>query len=287
MLLHRSVAVGTTVTRRPPHRTGRAGLPHPAPTLGNDAKPHERIGMTDADGRNPWGDVATHPMPREMSLTAAGEHTPPQATHGPGKREERRIVHRHAVIANVTYHDRTHIRAEFRERLVHATPKFRFDGLQLRLEPRPHRPPQHREPTPARRRTAVREAKEVETLGLTLATCSPIRGRIAVKFEESRFVRVQGQAEPRESVAQFRETLLGVVSMLEAHDEIIGEPHDDHVAVRLPLAPSMDPKVEDVVQVEIGQERTDHSPNAKGNFQFERVIVGWRDAQAVLDLRRK
>jgi hypothetical protein len=32
--------------------------------------------------------------------------------------------------------------------------------------------------------------------------------------------------------------------------------------------------------------RGDHSPNAKGNFQFERVIAGWRE-QPVLDLRRK
>ena len=32
--------------------------------------------------------------------------------------------------------------------------------------------------------------------------------------------------------------------------------------------------------------RSGHSPNAKGNFQFERVIAGWRD-QSVLDLRRK
>src|SRR6266705_3477544 len=32
------VAVGTPVARRPPHRSGRAGLPHPAPTLGDDAE---------------------------------------------------------------------------------------------------------------------------------------------------------------------------------------------------------------------------------------------------------
>jgi hypothetical protein len=40
------------------------------------------------------------------------------------------------------------------------------------------------------------------------------------------------------------------------------------------------------VEVNIGQERRTHSPNAKGNFQFERVIEGWR-WRTVLDLRRK
>ena len=37
------VAVGTRVTPRPPHRTGQAELPHPAPTLGNDASKALRI----------------------------------------------------------------------------------------------------------------------------------------------------------------------------------------------------------------------------------------------------
>jgi hypothetical protein len=46
------------------------------------------------------------------------------------------------------------------------------------------------------------------------------------------------------------------------------------------------PRIERIVQKEISQQRTDHSPNAKGNFQFERVVVGWR-SRAILDLRRK
>jgi hypothetical protein len=41
------------------------------------------------------------------------------------------------------------------------------------------------------------------------------------------------------------------------------------------------------MQEEIGQERTDDSPYAKGNFTFDRVICGWRTGLAVLDLRLK
>jgi hypothetical protein len=39
-------------------------------------------------------------------------------------------------------------------------------------------------------------------------------------------------------------------------------------------------------QENIAQQRRHHAPNAKANFQFERVIRGWRDG-AVLDLRLK
>jgi hypothetical protein len=132
----------------------------------------------------------------------------------------------------------------------------------------------------------VREAEKVEALGLGLAARSPIRRRVAAEFEESRFVRVQRQTEPRESLTQLRQKLLSVVSMFEPPDKVIGEANDDHVAVRLPLSPSVGPEVEDVVEVDVGQQRAHHAPYAKGNFQFDRVIVGWRE-QPVLDLRRK
>jgi hypothetical protein len=40
------------------------------------------------------------------------------------------------------------------------------------------------------------------------------------------------------------------------------------------------------VQVDVGEQRREHSLNAKGNFRFERTIVDWRSG-FVLDLRRK
>ena len=46
-----------------------------------------------------------------------------------------------------------------------------------------------------------------------------------------------------------------------------------------------EPYVEDMVEVDVRQERRHYSPNAKGNFQFERVVEGWRE-EPVLDLRR-
>ena len=41
------VAVGTALSGRPPHRSQRAGLPHWAPTSGNDAQTLLGIGMQD------------------------------------------------------------------------------------------------------------------------------------------------------------------------------------------------------------------------------------------------
>ena len=46
-----AVAVGTTLSGRPPHRSGRAALPHPALASGCDDKALRWIGMTDAGVR--------------------------------------------------------------------------------------------------------------------------------------------------------------------------------------------------------------------------------------------
>src|SRR5206468_3260232 len=149
------------VTHNPLHRSGRAALPHPAPTLGDDAEANEWVGMPDADGR---------------------------------------------------------------------------------LPPRTHRLPQHREATRPLPRATVREAEEVEGLGLPVAPPSSILVGKLAKLDEARLAGMQLQAEPAEPLAQLGQEPLGVLAMLESHDEVIGKPHDDDVAVGLRLPPPLDPE---------------------------------------------
>jgi hypothetical protein len=47
------------------------------------------------------------------------------------------------------------------------------------------------------------------------------------------------------------------------------------------------PEIKRVVHEQIGQYWADHAPYTKGNFQFERIIRGWRTRYPVLDLRLK
>jgi hypothetical protein len=64
------------IAHNPLHRSGRAALPHPAPALGDDAEANERIGTTDASGRQPPDDVPLHPAPWEaVSLAATQKDT--------------------------------------------------------------------------------------------------------------------------------------------------------------------------------------------------------------------
>jgi hypothetical protein len=52
------------------------------------------------------------------------------------------------------------------------------------------------------------------------------------------------------------------------------------------LPPLPDPQIVGVMQVDVREQRRDHSPNAKGNFCFDRVIPLDR-SRPVLDLRLK
>jgi hypothetical protein len=66
-----TVAVGMPVTRHPPHRSRRAGLPHRALASGNNAETHQRVRMADTRQGNPPGNQALHPSPRQVVLLAA------------------------------------------------------------------------------------------------------------------------------------------------------------------------------------------------------------------------
>jgi len=71
------------LTQDPLHRAGRAELPHPAPTLGDNAQAHERIRMTNLCRREPALNVAPHAAPRHVvTLAATAQHRPPQVTYG-------------------------------------------------------------------------------------------------------------------------------------------------------------------------------------------------------------
>jgi hypothetical protein len=49
-----------------------------------------------------------------------------------------------------------------------------------------------------------------------------------------------------------------VALMLEADGQIVRVTNDDHVALSFPPSPALSPKIEAVVQVDVGKERRNH-----------------------------
>ena len=101
----------------------------------------------------------------------------------------------------------------------------------------------------------MREAQEAERLRLAEPARLAISGGEAPELEQPRLLGVQLQGELREPVAQLRPEPLGVFPMLESHHGVISEAHDDHVAARVPSSPLVGPEVEDVVRIDVREQR--------------------------------
>jgi hypothetical protein len=110
------------------------------------------------------------------------------------------------------------------------------------------------------------------------------------KASESHYPRLflrQFQPEFSESIRQVLLELFRIAPVLEIHHEVISESRQ--ICLSLARWPDLlfEPEIKNKMQVDIGQDRTDHSPYTKGNFEFERVVTGWRGIDSVLDLRLK
>ena len=73
--------------------------------------------------------------------------------------------------------------------------------------------------------------------GFPVAPRRPVTGGVPPELDQAGLVRVQLQPELREPLAKLGEEPLRVVLVLEPDDKVIGEPHDDHVTVRVPPPP--------------------------------------------------
>ena len=247
------------ITEHPLHGSQRAQLTHWALASGHNAKSPQRIGVTDTGRRNPMVDQSLHPLPGHLGfLAASSKRPPPVPDHSITEKRQRRAVHWHAVVLAVPSNHRRQPLAHFRDRVVQALPKIVLHVLQFGLQPRAHGLTQNRKHAIASLLCAnMREAEKVECLRFAQPGLSSVLGRIGSKLQKPRFVAMQLQSKLRQSLAEIFEELLGDSTMLKAQHGIISEAHDDHLAIGPLCSPFLDPQVEHVVQVHIGQQRTD------------------------------
>ena len=94
------------------------------------------------------------------------------------------------------------------------------------------------------------ETQKIKRFGLPLSKPCKLLGRVAAKADQSGLVRVQRQFELAQSLVQILQKGLCLMLVLETNDLIVGKAYDDHVAVRLGVAPSLDPQIVPVMQID-------------------------------------
>src|ERR1700680_2166104 len=252
-----TVGVGITIAHDPLHGSGRAVFPHPALALGNNAHAPQRIGMTDRRHRQPASDEAPHAIPEDAAVLAAPrQRAMPKPADSESKNCQRRLVHGHSVVARVSTYNHPQPLALFGDGFVHSSPKLGFHLIQLRLQPFPYRLPQHREPSIALLLHAdMRKAQEVERLRFPFSTPLPLIDRIRTKLQKSRLLGMQLQVELLHAFREFRPKLIGIRLAVKSDHDVVRKTHHDDIAVRPLLTPCLDPQVEHVMEINVGQQR--------------------------------
>src|SRR5271166_3788043 len=248
-------AVGTALAGGPPHRSQRALLAHWAPTSGTGVESDVRPGMRDAGGREPPCFESAHPLPgHPVALAAAPKRPVPvprdlfaECRHGLDVAGDR-------VVGGVSAHHAAQPLSllwdgpvpALHEQGVHLAQLGRH-FLRDRLAPQ-------REPSRSRLPAHVREAEERERLGPAEAPPSAVLGGEPPELDQAGLLGIQLQVEQGKTLHQVRLEPLGVGTILKTDNDVVGETHDDHITVSLPVPPVPGPQIKDVVQVDVGEQ---------------------------------
>src|SRR6202050_3106982 len=251
------VGVGITIAHDPLHGSGRAVFPHPALALGDDAHAPQRIRRTDRRQRQPARDEAAHAIPENAAVLAPPrQRALPKPSDLESKQHQRRFVHGHSVVAKVSTHNRPQPLALFGDGCVHASLKFGFHLIQLRLQPLAYRLPQDRKLSIAPFLHAdVRKAQEVERFRFPFSASLPVVDRVWTELQQSRFLGMQFQVKLLHTFREFRPKLIGIRFAVKSNPDVVSETHHDDVAVRPLLTPRLDPQVEHVMKINVSQQR--------------------------------
>ena len=106
----------------------------------------------------------------------------------------------------------------------------------------------------------MREPQEIERLRFTQTPRRPVPGGVRPELDQPGFVRVQRQPELRQPLAKIGQQPLRVGLVLETHDEVVREADDDYITVRLVTSPPCHPQVQDVMKVNVGEQRRRRCP---------------------------
>ena len=157
-----SVALGTGLSARPPHRSQPAGLPHWAPASGNDVHVAQGIRMTYASLRQPLLDQPSHAFPGDTAFVASPRQgaVPAMAEFGFDRAQlhlqpapHRLPKHREAAIAPLLPADVREAEEVEGLRLAPSSASASRSNVLSRLNTRPARTPVNASPVPLRAAT--------------------------------------------------------------------------------------------------------------------------------------
>src|SRR6266542_2005208 len=251
-----TIAVGTALAGGPPRRSQRALLTHWAPDLGASVESLVGPGMGDVDGREPSVRVAAHPLPVEaVSLAAAAERPVPESHDLATEGLHLVDVAGHGVVGEMSSHDAREPASLCFEGPMASSHQQGSDLAQLRRHSLRDRLSQQQEAPVLGRRAVVREAQELERLRPAEAPLLALLGGEPPEADQARLLGIQPQPKLGQALRQVSPEPLRVRAMLKPQHDVVGVPDDEHVTAGMLPAPLLGPQIEEVVQVDVCEQR--------------------------------
>src|SRR3954466_5098361 len=244
----------------------------------SDGETFTRPGMKEVRSGEPGIGHLRHPGPCEpVFLAAPPQRAPPQVGHMVAEGHDGTAVRWHRMVSKVAVDHLPQPAPLDGDRLMHAPPQRVLDPPQRRPHAVGATVPLELEGAPAGSPADVGEPQEADRLRLAEpALGAPVR-REAAKRDQAGLVRMQRQRKLLQARAHRVLEAPGIGLVLETDHDVIRVADDHHVARGLPPSPALGPEVEHVVQVDVGQERRDHSSHAGAKLPFDLAVTILRD----------
>ena len=225
------------------------------------------VRMQNARCRQPAIEQRADALPSDIGpLTAMTKCASPQPAEPMPEGVHRPEISRYGVVLIETLRNAPQPCPDLVQRLVHPEAQRLLDLLQLRHHPLVRRLTPDHEQASRTGSTLVDESKKCERLRFLLSPLAPVHGRESAELQQPRLPRVKFQAELRQPFPKLLQEPLGVGFVLEPHNQIVRVADNNHLPARYLPSPCLCPKVENVVQIHVCQQRRNDSPNAKDNL---------------------
>ena len=257
----RLFAVGTALASRPPPRSVLAALPHTALTSEDSGTALLGPRVKNAGFGEPRVGNVRHPVPVDPGfVTTSAQASIPQPRALGAKRPQCPPVSRHGMVHKVPLDHRSQPRSLVRHGMMHALPQLCFDLMKFCGKPLLHGGAANLKravPVPT---TRVRQTQKIERFSLAPAKAPTVPVRKTTESDQAGLFRMKFQREPLEPLAQCCGKAFCLIRVLKSDDEIVGPSNDDDIAFSVTLPPVLCPKVEHVVEVDVGEQRRDRRP---------------------------
>ena len=116
--------------------------------------------------------------------------------------------------------------------------------------------------------TYMGKTEKIERLWFSFTLAFTILGSKPAELDQPCLVLMEFQVKLQKTFPKISQEPFSVFAVLKANHKVIAIPDDDNITIGMLGPPLVSPQIKHVMQIDVGQQRTDDSPNAKGNLGF-------------------